>query len=119
MPTEIELYERYTEEDWESWVRDHPDRDPWNFSKDEWFWWISIMRETVHSIQQMQRQDKGCGCNCDDDDLLDLTSDYPASEKEFVNCYCTLCGPKGRDSESHCRNRVLRWLAEAINGSHI
>ena len=77
------------------------------------------MRETVHSIQQMQRQDKGCGCNCDDDDLLDLTSDYPASEKEFVNCYCTLCGPKGRDSESHCRNRVLRWLAEAINGSHI
>ena len=77
------------------------------------------MRETVHSIQQMQIQDKGCGCNCDDGDLLDLTSDYPASEKEFVNCCCTLCGPKGRDSESHCRNRVLRWLAEGINGSHI
>ena len=117
MPTEIQLYQLYTEEEWNSWVLDHPDINPWNFSKDEWFRWISNMRETVHSIQQMQSQDKGCDCNCDGGELIDLIPDYQTSENEFVNCHCTLCGPKGRDGERHCRNRVLDWLAMSINGS--
>ena len=75
------------------------------------------MRETVHSIQRMQRQDKGCGCNCDGGELIGLIPDYQTSENEFVNCNCTLCGPIGRDGERHCRHRVLGWLAMSINGS--